>query len=163
MSVISDLALKTFQTEFDGDTGVMYQSYIQAWMEENIGQLNTLIYTSYSGTGAELDLESQSIYRQMYLSHYYKKQARNALRGLIGSTNGSDILSLRDSNSAVTFTNKNEVAKVYKTMADECEKNISKLVAQYNMYQAQPNQLGGIETSIQTPIGVGTYYRMNWA
>jgi hypothetical protein len=163
MSVISDLALKTFQTEFDGDTGVMYQAYIQAWMEENLGQLNTLLYTSYSGIDAELDLESQSIYRQMYLGHYYKKQARNALKGIIGSTNGSDILSLRDSNSAVTFTNKNEVAKVYKSMADECDKAVTKLVAQYNMYQAQPNQLGGIETTIQNPVGVGSYYRMNWA
>ena len=65
MSVISDLALKIFQTEFDGDTGVMYNSYIEAWLNANLGQLNARINTSYSGVDAELDLESQAIYKEL--------------------------------------------------------------------------------------------------
>ena len=145
MSVISDLALKIFQTEFDGDTGVMYNSYIEAWLNANLGQLNTRLNTSYSGVDAELDLESQAIYKELYLGNYYRKQSRNALRGLIGNTNGSDILSLRDGNSSVTFTNKNEVAKVYKSFAEESDKKLDKLCHNYNMYQSEPLQLGGIE------------------
>lgn len=145
MSVISDLALKIFQTEFDGDTGVMYNSYIEAWLNANLGQLNTRLNTSYSGVDAELDLESQAIYKELYLGNYYRKQSRNALRGLIGNTNGSDILSLRDGNSSVTFTNKNEVAKVYKSFAEESDRKLEKLCHNYNMYQSEPLQLGGIE------------------
>jgi hypothetical protein len=145
MSVISDLALKIFQTEFDGDTGVMYNSYIEAWLNANLGQLNTRLNTSYSGVDAQLDLESQAIYKELYLGNYYRKQSRNALRGLIGNTNGSDILSLRDGNSSVTFTNKNEVAKVYKSFAEESDKKLDKLCHNYNMYQSEPLQLGGIE------------------
>lgn len=145
MSVISDLALKIFQTEFDGDTGVMYNSYIEAWLNANLGQLNTRLNTSYSGIDAELDLESQAIYKELYLGNYYRKQSRNALRGLIGNTNGSDILSLRDGNSSVTFTNKNEVAKVYKSFAEESDKKLDKLCHNYNMYQSEPLQLGGID------------------
>jgi hypothetical protein len=145
MSVISGLATKIFQTEFDGDTGIMPRSYIEAWLESNIGLLNTRINTSYSGINATLDQESQAIYREMYMSHYYRKQSRNALKGLVNNADGSDILSLRDGNSSVTFTNKNEVAKVYKSLVDECETKIDKLVHQYNMYQAEPLQLGGIE------------------
>jgi hypothetical protein len=145
MSVISDLATKIFQTEFDGDTGVVYNSYIEAWLNTNLGQLNTRLNTSYSGVDADLDLESQAIYKELYLGNYYRKQSRNALRGLVGNTNGSDILSLKDGNSSVTFTNKNEVAKVYKSLAEESDRKLEKLCHNYNMYQSEPLQLGGIE------------------
>jgi hypothetical protein len=149
MSVISDLALKIFQTEFDGDTGVMYQSYIEAWLKENMGQLNSRLNTSYSGIDAQLDLESIAVYKEIYMANYYRKQSRNALRGLVGSSEGSDILSLRDGNSSVSFVNKNEVAKVYKSMAQESEMKIDKMAHQYNMYQSEPLQLGGTEAGLE--------------
>jgi len=119
MSVISGLATKIFQTEFESDTGAVPRSYIEAWLQSNLGLLNTRINTSYSGIEAPLDQESEAIYKEMYMSHYYRKQSRNALRGLVGNTDGSDVLSLRDGNSSVTFVNKNEVSKVYKSLADE--------------------------------------------
>jgi hypothetical protein len=152
MSVISGLATKIFQTEFDGDAGIIPRSYIQAWLECNLGQLNTLINTSYSGIDAQLDLESAAIYKEMYMANYYQKQSRTALRGLVDNSDGSNLLSLRDGNSSVTFTNKNEVAKVYKSMADECESKIHKLSHQYNMYQSSPLQLGGIEAAYDTHL-----------
>lgn len=154
MSVLSDLALKIFQTEFDGDTGVMYQSYIEAWLNSNIGQLNTRLNESFSGVDAPLNLEAQAIYKEMYMGSYYRKQSRSALRGLIGNTNGADILSLKDGSSAVSFTNKNEVAKVYKSMADDCEKRIVELSHKYNIYQSEPLQLGGIETTFLSTLGM---------
>lgn len=154
MSVLSDLALKIFQTEFDGDTGVMYQSYIEAWLNSNLGQLNTRLNESFSGVDAPLNLEAQAIYKEMYMGSYYRKQSRSALRGLIGNTNGADILSLKDGNSSVSFTNKNEVAKVYKAMADDCESKIDKLAHKYNIYQSEPLQLGGIETTFLSTIGM---------
>jgi len=146
MSTLSGLATKIFQTEFDGDTGIVPRSYIEAWLGANLGLLNTRINTSYSGVSAPLDQESQAIYKEMYMANYYRKQSRNALKGLVGNTDGSDILSLRDGNSSVTFTNKNEVSKVYKSLSDDCETKIDKLAHQYNMYQSEPLQLGGLET-----------------
>jgi hypothetical protein len=147
MSAISGLATKIFQTEFESDTGAVPRSYIQAWLESNLGLLNTRINTSYSGISAELDLESSAIYKEMYMSHYYRKQSRNALRGLVGNSDGADVLSIRDGNSSVSFVNKNEVSKVYKSLADDCDSKVEKLAHQYNMYQSEPLQLGGIETS----------------
>jgi hypothetical protein len=89
----------------------------------------------------------------LYLAHYYRKQSRNALRGIIDSSNGqSDVLSLRDGDSSVTFTNKNEVAKVYKSMADESQNRLNKLTHQYNIYQSKPLQVGGIEGQIFTGL-----------
>lgn len=154
MSVLSDLALKIFQTEFDGDTGIMYQSYIEAWLNSNLGQLNTRLNESFSGVDATLNLEAQDIYKEMYMGSYYRKQSRSALRGLIGNTNGADILSLKDGNSSVSFTNKNEVAKVYKSMADDCDKKIDSLSHKYNIYQSEPLQLGGIETTFLSTLGM---------
>jgi hypothetical protein len=55
MSAISDLSSGIFQTEFDGDSGIVPESYISSWLNANLGQLNTLINTSYSGSGALLD------------------------------------------------------------------------------------------------------------
>jgi len=146
MSTLSGLATAIFQTEFDGETGNVPRSYIEAWLGANLGLLNTRINTCYSGVSAALDQESQAIYKEMYMSNYYRKQSRKALKGLVGNTDGSDILSLRDGNSAVTFTNKNEVSKVYKSLAQESEEKIDKLAHQYNMYQSEPLQLGGIES-----------------
>lgn len=145
MSAISGLATKIFQTEFESDTGAVPRSYIQAWLESNLGLLNTRINTSYSGSSAELDLESSAIYKEMYMSHYYRKQSRNALRGLVGNSDGADVLSIRDGNSSVSFVNKNEVSKVYKSLADDCDSKVEKLAHQYNMYQSEPLQLGGLE------------------
>jgi hypothetical protein len=148
MSAISDLSSGIFQTEFDGDSGIVPESYITSWLNANLGQLNSLINTSYSGSGAALDLESSAIYKEMYLCSYYNKQSRNALRGILSTSNGGDVLSLRDGNSSVSFTNKNEVAKVYKSMATDCQTKIDVMSHKYNMYQSEPLQLGGIETSI---------------
>jgi len=158
MSAISGLATKIFQTEFESDTGAVPRSYIQAWLESNLGSLNARINTSYSGSNAELDLESSAIYKEMYMSHYYRKQSRNALRGLVGNSDGADVLSIRDGNSSVSFVNKNEVSKVYKSLADDCDSKVEKLAHQYNMYQSEPLQLGGIETTY-APV-VDTYYNL---
>jgi hypothetical protein len=83
------------------------------------------------------------------MSNYYRKQSRRALKGLVDNANGSDILQLRDGDSSVSFTNKNEVAKVYKSLAEESDRKIDQLSHKYNIYQSEPLQLGGIEGSFQ--------------
>jgi hypothetical protein len=66
---------------------------------------------------------------------------------------GDNVLSLKDGESAVTFINRNEVAKVYRGFANDCMGKVTKMSAQYNIYQAQPRQLGGIDAS-----GIGIVY-----
>tara|TARA_Y100000385_G_scaffold214451_1_gene223003 strand:+ start:12297 stop:12761 length:465 start_codon:yes stop_codon:yes gene_type:complete len=150
MSIISDLAVDVFQDEFDSDSTVATSGSIQAWMENNLGQLNTLIHQDFSGTGAVLDTEAQSIHKELYLSNYYSKQSRNALRGITNTSNDSNILSLKDGESAVTFVNRNEVAKVYKGLASDSKAKLDDLVAKYNIYEAKPQQVGGFEGEIYT-------------
>ena len=102
-----------------------------------------------------MDTEAQNVLKELYLSNYYNKQARNALRGIVDSSvSGDNVLSLRDGESSVTFINRNEVSKVYKGMASDCMEKVTRMAAQYNIYQAQPRQLGGIDAS-----GIGLVYR----
>ena len=149
MNNIGNLASSIFINEFDS-TGITIDS-ISGWLDSNIGQLNNVLYTSLSGVNGNvngLGLEEQSIYKEMYLYHYYTKQTRNVIRGIANDSNGN-ILSVRDGDNAITFVNKNEVSKVYKSLAQDAYEKLEGLVYKYNSYNASPRQVGGIESNIQ--------------
>tara|TARA_B110000483_G_scaffold211125_1_gene258647 strand:- start:956 stop:1396 length:441 start_codon:yes stop_codon:yes gene_type:complete len=146
MSTIGNLANSIFVNEFDS-AGVSETS-ISGWLDNNLGQLNNVLYTSFSGANGDISgfgLEEQSIYKEMYLYHYYTKQTRNTIRGIADDTNGN-ILSVRDGDNAIAFVNKNEVSKVYKSLAQDSYDAFSVLVTNYNSYQSSPRQVGGIES-----------------
>ena len=148
MSTIGDLANSIYINEFDS-SNVALES-ISGWLESNVGKLNTVLYTSFSGDSngniQGFGLEEEAIYKEMYLSHYYTKQTRNTIRGIADDTNGN-ILSVRDGDNAITFVNKNEVSKVYKSLADDASSKLDSLVSKYNSYKAAPRQVGGIEAA----------------
>ena len=149
MNNIGNLAISIFINEFDS-TGITIDS-ISGWLDSNIGQLNNVLYTSLSGVNGNvngLGLEEQSIYKEMYLYHYYTKQTRNVIRGIANDSNGN-ILSVRDGDNAITFVNKNEVSKVYRSLAQDAYEKLEGLVYKYNSYNASPRQVGGIESNIQ--------------
>jgi hypothetical protein len=153
MSNIGDLANSIYINEFDS-TGVTVDA-ISGWLENNIGQLNNVLYTSFSGENGNvsgLNLEEQNIYKQMYLYHYYTKQTRNTIRGIANDTNGN-IISVRDGDNAITFVNKNEVSKVYRSLAQDAYDGLQSSIASYNIYNASPKQVGGIES---LPLQSGT-------
>lgn len=152
MSDIGDLANSIYINEFDS-AGVTVES-ISGWLDSNMGQLNNVLYTSFSGVSGDVSglyLEEQSIYKQMYLYHYYTKQTRNTVRGIANDTNGN-ILSVKDGDNSITFVNKNEVSKVYKSLAQDAYNEMQSLAANYKIYNASPRQVGGIETLYGQPL-----------
>jgi hypothetical protein len=158
-NVLESLASGIVTTEFDSDTGIATVASVSGWLYENLGRVNTYLYTNFSGDNATgtyeiMDIEAQNILKELYLSNYYSKEARNALRGITkSSVSGDNVLSLKDGESAVTFVNRNEVSKVYRGLANDCMDKVTQMAAQYNIYQAQPRQLGGIDAS-----GIGVVY-----
>ena len=152
-NVLEDLASGIVVTEFDSDTGIATVAAVSGWLNENLGQVNTYLYTDFFGDEATgsygaIDVEAQSVLKELYLSNYYNKQARNALRGIADSSvSGDNILSLRDG----------EVSKVYRGLASDCMDRVTQLAAQYNIYQAQPRQLGGIDSSGVGGVSYVTY------
>jgi hypothetical protein len=101
-NVLEDLASGIVTTEFDGDTGIATVASVSGWLYENLGQVNTYLYTNFSGDNATgtygfMDIEAQNVLKELYLSNYYNKEARNALRGITkSSVSGDNVLSLRE-------------------------------------------------------------------
>lgn len=162
MSVYSDLAQEVFSVEFGSETGTTTFTQISGWFSTNLGLLNNLLYTNFSGSDPSLGEEEKSIFKELYLSNFYSRQARNALRGILASSNnGDNILSVSDGDNSITFVNRNEVSKVYRGLATDSQQKLKDLVYAYNSYKAEPRQLGGIEAGYQS--GSGYYYGFPYA
>ena len=140
MANLQEVASGIFFYEFDADTDETNISAISGWMQANFGELNNLIYTSYSGSNADLGQEESNIYKYLYLGHYYKKKSRNAIKAVAGGS-GNAIISIRDEDSSVTFVNSNEISKQFRTLSRDSFDEMSKLVTAYNFYQARPSQV----------------------
>ena len=63
MANLFQVASGIFFYEFDADTSEVNLSSISGWMEANLGELNNLIYTDFSGAGADLTPEQANIYK----------------------------------------------------------------------------------------------------
>lgn len=155
---VHDLADEIFGNEFDYDSGYAQFYYISGWLGNNIGLLNTKLFTSFSvdngsfvPTG-EFKQEERSIYKQMYLYEFYTKKTRQVLRGIDSSV---DFVTLREGDTMITRTNKNELAKTYRGLANDAREEMERLVTAYNIYQAAPVQVAGEDGS---PIFTGSGY-----
>ena len=154
MSELGELASGIYSSEFDSDSSAANYSQISGWLSENLGLLNTLINTNFSGQNPSLGLEEQAIYKEIYLYNYYNKQARSILRGITATSNaGDNILSVSDGDNSISFVNRNEVGKVYRDLAKESKQKLDVLVTKYTIYESQPLQIGGYESvSYETQI-----------
>ena len=155
---VHDLADEIFGNEFDYDSGYAQFYYISGWLGNNVGLLNTKLFTSFSVDGSnfvptgEFNQEERSIYKQMYLYEFYTKKTRQVLRGIDSSV---DFITLREGDTMITRTNKNELAKTYRGLANDAREEMERLVAAYNIYQAAPVQVAGEDGS---PIFTGSGY-----
>lgn len=143
---VHDLADEIFANEFEYDSGYAQFYFISGWLANNVGQLNTKIYTDFTVTGGYFSpptsflQEERAIYKQMYLYQFYTKKTRQVLRGIDSSV---DFISLREGDTMITRTNKNELAKTYRGLANDAREEMERLVTSYNIYRAEPVQVAG--------------------
>ena len=162
--LVSTIATGIYNDEFDSDTGYATLASISGWLANNVGLLNTIVYTAFSGSGVAASptgliddtvvqpsgnfrFEEADLYKQVYLANYYTKKARAVLKGIDSSV---DFISLREGDSMITRTNKNEIAKTYRGFAKDAQERLDDLVARYNIYEAQPLQAAGNDDSIDS-------------
>lgn len=164
---VSTIATGIYRDEFDSDTGYQSISAISGWLENNVGLLNTQLYTSFSGSGTadgdtalqgtgSFRYEESDIFKQLYLVNYYKKKTRSVLKNIDSSV---DFISLRDGDSMITRTNKNEIAKTYRGLTNDAEERLQMLTAKYNIYGAAPVQVAGLDAPDGTGEGNFPVYR----
>jgi hypothetical protein len=166
---IGQLASGIVQWDFDYITGVEAATELQkvsGWLLTNLGQLNTLLYTTfYSGTlnletgyatGNHLKQEEKAIYTQVYLQDYYTKQARLSLRSFVNTSTSSSSVemtpwtTLREGDTTiqrdaikVTASARTEASRTFKNLAAAAESKLQDLVYRYNYYQGAPRQVAG--------------------
>lgn len=140
MANIEQVASGIFFYEFDGDVAEANISIISGWISANLGEINNLIFTNFTGEDAVLGKEEQDILKHLYMASYYKKKSRNVIKS-IGSSSGNGILSLKDEDNAIVFVNTNEVSKQFHSLSKSHMEEVNKLVYAYNSYQARPTQV----------------------
>jgi len=145
---VHDLADEIFGNEFEYDSGYAQFYFISGWLANNVGQLNTKIFTEFSvesgnftPTG-QFQQEERAIYKQMYLYEFYIKKTRQVLRGVDSAV---DFISLREGDTAITRTNKNELAKTYRGLANDAKEELDQLTSHYKIYRAAPVQVAGLD------------------
>jgi hypothetical protein len=148
MSVLSELAEQIYDTELGfGETGTARQTevdLVEAWLGAHLGEFNALTHSNYSLSNLSLFYQEESaIMREMYLIHYYKKRGRLLLRMVDGSGGELDFQTIREGDSVITRTNKNEAARNYRLLTELAQQSLNDLVSLYNMYRAPPRQITG--------------------
>ena len=162
MSTLSDLAEQIYDTEFYFRDDLIDSRYsspeqaraaevvlIQDWLDAHLGEMNVLLnaaFTSDNGDVENLKIEEQNILREMYMFNYYRKQGRNLLRSIDGTTHiDIDFQTIREGDSVITraVNSKQEVVKNYRMLMLQAQENLDKLVHKYNMYQSKPRQVTG--------------------
>lgn len=142
-----------------GESAGYSQEYLAAWFAgvSNLGRLNNLIGSSYSGsytTGSygeitsydiEPDLggDEMAIYKKIFEVDFYNKQARNSLSGIAGAGSSSDWLTLKEGDSSITRINRNEIARTFKSLSTESREELKQMVDSYLKFRTLPQQVVG--------------------
>jgi len=160
-NIYSDIATGIFDNEFGGDTGVATVTQISGWLSANMGGLNVLLHTNFSGEDPYgFNDAAANIFQDMYMKNYYDRASRNALRGVLSSSNGGDnILSVSDGDNRISFVNRNETAKALRGLSNDISNSMSQKITSYQMYAAVPTQIVGIEASVSGYYPYGQYYQ----
>jgi len=147
LSNISGLAQEIFDYEFDGDSEVITLSSISGWLDSHIGNLNTMIHTSFDVVSGQVEPqanfknEEQAIYRAMYLKNFNSAMSRKTLQG---ATKSSDFIQIRDSDgSMIVRPNKNTAAGAYRSLANGYDQELKELVSSYLSFESKPIQVAG--------------------
>jgi len=147
MSDISGLARSILDYEFDGDASVAPLTSISGWLSSHVGELNTLIHTSFEVSGnyisptGDFCAEEEAILRAMYLKSFNNSMSRKTLQG---ATTSSDFIQIRDADgSMIVRPNKTTAAGAYRSLSSAYAEELNKLVSAYISFQTKPVQVAG--------------------
>lgn len=126
-----------------GETRDTEIGLISGWLEGHLGELNTVIFTCFSGDHPPgLMLEEQTILREMYLSDYNRKAERNALRKIDGDGKTHGWIMIKEGDSVIKKPN-TPTPKFYHDAYLASQERLKSLIYAYNLYQAEPSQVAG--------------------
>jgi len=147
-----------------GEPSSLSISPITFWLRTNIGELNTMIYTSYEISISDYEVTPQigideaAILKQMYSVHYYDVQLRATL--INASTDA--VVELESDGSRIKKVNKSELGKTWLSYRKSAYDQLIDMVNRYKLGQAHPVQVAGDDTiEGQYNAGYGHMNRTN--
>lgn len=149
MNGLGTLATKIVDFDFSEDSCRFPVSYVSGWLEENIGELNALLFHEFYVTdsgdieyseGCGLNKAEESIFKALYEIHYYEKMARDTLLNLSSSSSWT---TLREGDTVIQKTSKNAVAKTYREAGNASIDRMNDLISKYNLSRSAPLQVFG--------------------
>ena len=144
MKDLSTISEEIFATEFGSETGLgLSEASISGWLQANLGKLNVNLFSCFSGDNVELDDEAADIFKSVYMHDYYQKQTVKALRGVLDASLGDSILEVREGDSYVKRANKNEMAKTFRSVANDYKDDTDLMIARYQILMSEPRQVVG--------------------
>ena len=153
MNDFGQLASDIITYDFPNDTGTYGTGYISGWLEVNIGELNGLTHEEFSvndtgaieyASGSGLMPVEKKIFRNLYEIHYYKKSARESLRGFTYDSS-VDWITIKEGDTTLQRQNKNSVAKTYRELEEMAVEKLNNLLFQYNSTKSSPIQVAGAD------------------
>jgi hypothetical protein len=118
---------------------------ITFWLRSHIGDLNNLLVTAYALTedssefDPELGEEEKSIFKKLYLVHYYDFRIRENL----GAAAQDVILEVSSDGANVRTVNRNELAKSYTSLRKMESDMVGSMVNAYRRRGSAPLQVAG--------------------
>lgn len=152
MNDFGNLAYSIVKYNFKEDVSRFPISYVSGWLETNLGDLSAITHQEFyiddSGNIGPTGLckEEESIFSKLYTIHYYKKAAREVLKGVVwsnSSTIADDWISIKEGDSSIQRTSKNTVSKTLSDLAASEKTELDNLVYQYSMNRSSPYQIAG--------------------
>jgi hypothetical protein len=119
-------------------------SYISGWLVSapNIGKLNNAINTCYSGVSGCIDPvlseDEQAIYKDIYLSSYYGRQATSFL----GAAGVDSWLEIKDDVSSIKRQNKNEISKSFIALQKQVQEDLKDKIFAYERNRVVIGHIG---------------------
>lgn len=135
-------------------------SYISGWYvaDSNIGKLNSVINTCYSGVSGCIDPaisgDEQAIYKEIYKINYYGRQIASMLNS--ANSAAGAWTELKDNTSSIRRANKNDLAKTFLQLQKDSREALKDLATQYNLNRTNPL---GIDMGNNSEIIYKNYYQ----
>ena len=105
---------------------------VSTWLKSNLGYLNLRLSEQFTISGdcvvPEMSQNVSGIYTEMFYCYYYNKQANKNLGA--SAYDWTEIVG--EDQGAIRKVSKNEVAKTYRSLSNDCKVRLDQLTKWYN-------------------------------
>jgi hypothetical protein len=121
-------------------------SYVATWIRNNVGKVNNLVGTSFDlDENLEytpcINQSIKDIIKHLYVCHYWSMQAKANF-----GASAFDITELREGDNTIRLSNKTDNAKIFSSMAKDCNVELMNIIKFYKANSVLPASLSSFNS-----------------